>query len=148
MTTRADAHIHLFAGGYRGGSFASTPGVSIDEARCYDSLAREHDVAAASPPSREQAGNAMRQVTDLAMYPGVRVKLSGFYALTLPGHDFPHQAAWPYVEQLVRVNPIGPRTAHSACHLPKSHSRCSATACIVWQVRSQCPFFQHACHAP
>ena len=43
----------------------------------------------------------MRQVVDLAVYPGVRVKLSGFYALTSPGHDFPHQAAWPYVEQLV-----------------------------------------------
>ena len=225
MTMRADAHIHLFAGGYRGGSFASRPGVSIDEAVCYDSLAREHDVAAAlvvgygaedwctdnnsyvaeqgpkfdwvrplayvaidsagaarnleilqeqgfvgvsmyvfgddaqrlaqipagfwhwleqrdwlvsvnsqgdawtawqpileqfprlpllvshlgsppaaaSAPSRKQARNAMRQVTDLAMYPGVRVKLSGFYALTSPGHDFPHQAAWPYVEQLVEA---------------------------------------------
>jgi predicted TIM-barrel fold metal-dependent hydrolase len=225
MPMRADAHIHLFAGGYRGGSFASRPGVSIDESVCYDSLAREHDVAAAlvvgygaedwctdnnahvaeqrlkfdwvrplayvaidsagadrdveilreqgfvgvsmygfggdaqrlaqipvgfwhwleerdwvvsvnsqgdawsawqpileqfprlrllvshlglppavaSPPSREQAGNAMRQVTDLSIYPGVRVKLSGFYALTSPGHDFPHQAAWPYVEQLVEA---------------------------------------------
>ena len=47
MTKRADAHIHLFADGYRGGSFASRPGVTIDEAVCYDSLAREHDVAAA-----------------------------------------------------------------------------------------------------
>jgi L-fuconolactonase len=225
MTTRADAHIHLFAGGYRGGSFASRPGVSIDEAACYDSLAREHNVAAAlvvgygaeawcadnnayvaeqgpkfdwvrplayvgvdsagavrdldilreqgfvgvsmyvfgddarrlsqipadfwrwleqrewlvsvnsqgeawnawqpilrqfsrlrllvshlglppaavSPPSREQAGQAMRPVDDLAMYPGVCVKLSGFYALTSPGHDFPHRAAWPYVEHLIEV---------------------------------------------
>ncbi|MFO0891104.1 MAG: amidohydrolase family protein [Isosphaeraceae bacterium] len=225
MPMRADAHIHLFAGGYRGGSFASRPGVSIDESACYDSLAREHDVAAAlvvgygaedwcidnnshileqrsrfdwarplaylaldnagadrdvellpergfvgvsmyvfgddsqrlsqlpvglwrwleerdwvlsvnsqgaawaawqpileqfprlrllishlglppavaSPPSREQASYAMQQVTDLSIYPGVRVKLSGFYALTSPGHDFPHQAAWPYVEQLVEA---------------------------------------------
>ena len=47
MTRRADAHIHLFAGGYKGGSFASRPGVSMDEAACYDSPAREHDVAAA-----------------------------------------------------------------------------------------------------
>ncbi|MCX7429288.1 MAG: amidohydrolase family protein [Planctomycetia bacterium] len=59
--------------------------------------------AAAAPPSREQAGNAMRQVTDLARYPGVHVKLSGFYALTSPGHDFPHHAVWPYVEQLVEA---------------------------------------------
>ena len=47
MTRRADAHIHLFADGYQGKSFASRPGVSIDEAACYDCLTREHDVAAA-----------------------------------------------------------------------------------------------------
>ena len=47
MTRRADAHIHLFDGGYQGQSFASRPGVSIDDAACYDSLAGDHDVAAA-----------------------------------------------------------------------------------------------------
>ena len=47
MTRRADAHIHLFARGYQDKSFASRLGVSIDEVSCYDSLTREHDVAAA-----------------------------------------------------------------------------------------------------
>ena len=47
MTVRADAHIHLFQGGYQDQSFASRPGVTLDEAACYDSLSREHDVAAA-----------------------------------------------------------------------------------------------------
>jgi len=225
MTKRADAHIHLFAGGYQDKSFASRPGVSIDEAACYDSLAREHDVAAAlvvgyggedwcaennaylaeqsprydwiqpvayvaidaaptvqdldnlqeqgfvgvslyvsgddagrlgqiptsfwswveqrrwivsansegvawtawqsvleqfpqlrllvshlgqptaaaSPPGSQQAARAMRWAVELAKYPGVRVKLSGFYALTSPGHDYPHEAAWPYVEQLAEA---------------------------------------------
>jgi len=223
MTVRADAHIHLFPGGYQDQSFASRPGVSIDEAACYDSLSREHDVVAAlvvgyagepwcegnnhflieqapryawirnvayididrvpdvdelevlreqgfvgvslfafedqtaslarigsafwswleqrnwlvsvnsqdeawnawppilerfpqlrllvshlglppamtTPPGPEQAAAALRLVTDLARFPGVRVKLSGFYALTTPGHDYPHAAAWPYVERLV-----------------------------------------------
>lgn len=223
MTNRADAHIHLFAGGYQDKSFSSRPGVSVDEAACYGSLAREHDVAAAlvvgyggegwctdnnaylaelsprydwiqpvayvaidsiptvedleilhkrgfvgvslfvfgddtrrlgqipggfwswldqrrwivsvnsegeawtawqsvleefpqlrllvshlglpsaaaTPPDPQQAAGAMRSVTELARYPGVRVKLSGFYALTSPGHDYPHESAWPYVEPLV-----------------------------------------------
>ena len=37
----------------------------------------------------------------LARFPGVAVKLSGFYAATDPGHDYPHRAAWPYVQTLV-----------------------------------------------
>ena len=225
MMTLADAHIHLFDGGFQDNSFASRPGVSIDEGACYDSLAREHDVAAAlivgyegetwctdnnaylaeqlprfdwiqpvayvamdspptvqdledlreqgfvgvslfvfgdkdverlkqlpgdlwrwleernwlvsanaqddawtawqpvleqfpqlrllvshlgqpaaaaSPPGPEQTARAMRPVTELSKYPGVRVKLSGFYVLTSPGHDYPHKAAWPYAEQLTK----------------------------------------------
>ena len=222
MTSRADAHIHLFAGGYQDKSFASRPGVSIDEVACYESLAREQDVAAAlvvgytgepwcennnkylaklsrrhdwiravacinvespptvrvlellrdqgfvgvslfvfgeqtkrldrisrdvwrwldehrwlvsansepsgwlawqpileefprlrllvshlgqppasaSSPQRKEAAAVMEPVTHLAKYPGVRVKLSGFYSLSSPGHDYPHTSAWPYVEQL------------------------------------------------
>ena len=222
MTSRADAHIHLFAGGYQGKSFASRPGVSIDEVACYESLAREHDVTAAlvvgytgerwcignneylarlapdhewikpvacidveSPPTllylellydqgfvgvslflsseetrqldrispdvwrwldehnwlisanaerdkwsdwisvlesfprlrllvshlgqppsvagpllSEEAASVMRPVMQLAKYSGVRVKLSGFYSLSSPGHDYPHGAAWSYVEEL------------------------------------------------
>ena len=47
MTQRADAHIHLFSGGYQDSSFASRPGVTIDEAACYHSLAVDCDVTAA-----------------------------------------------------------------------------------------------------
>ena len=223
MTTRADAHIHLFADGYQNPSFASRPGVSIDEAACYESLSRDHDVAAALvigfagedwcadnnshladqvkvhdwihplahvavdavpgveqlenlqrdgfvgislylydgdaariadwsdeswgwldernwlvsvnadsdgwsswtgvlarfpglrllishlgeppastvPPEPGAAVQALKTVTDLATYPKVSVKLSGFYAVSTPGHDYPHVAAWPYVEQLL-----------------------------------------------
>ena len=223
MTSRADAHIHLFAGGYRDKSFASRPGVTIDEAVCYQSLASEHGVVAAlavgytgdpwcsdnndylanlnshhdwikpvacigvaSPPTvhdlellreqgfvgvslfvfdddaqkldhislevwrwldennwlisvnsepdrwpawqpvlasfprlrllishlgqppevtslpeREKAASVMSPVIELAKYPGVHVKLSGFYSLTSPGHDYPHATAWPYIEQLI-----------------------------------------------
>src|SRR5688500_367174 len=46
MPDRADAHIHLFDGGYRG-SLAGRPGVMIDDPRLYDSFAREHHVRAA-----------------------------------------------------------------------------------------------------
>ena len=28
------------------------------------------------------------------------IKLSGYYALTLPAHDFPHSSAWPLTEEL------------------------------------------------
>ena len=47
MTPRADAHIHLFSGGYQDASLASRPGVAIDETVCYHSLALEWDVTAA-----------------------------------------------------------------------------------------------------
>ena len=224
MPKRADAHIHLFAGGYQGESFTARPGISIDEAACYDSLAAEHHVTAALvigfagedwciennahlieqkkiydwiyplayvdinqipslqdldhlqkqgfvgvsmyvfdddarqldqvpsafwqwldeqrwmvsvnstgdawttwynvlkqhprlpllvshlglPPavtsclSQVGAAHSLRQITELARFPDVQVKLSGFYALSSPGHDYPHESAWPYVEQLVK----------------------------------------------
>ena len=40
-------------------------------------------------------------VKALARFPGVCVKLSGFYALTVPGYDYPHRNAWPYVAVLI-----------------------------------------------
>ena len=224
MNRRADAHIHLFDGGYQGGSFASRPGVAIDEAACYASLMADHGVEAAlvvgyqgadwtagnndylarvvqqhqwvhpvagaspgealtvevlegwlsqgfvgfslyvfgeeqttalqavpgetwsacvekrclvsvnskgddwlawrsilekhpdlrlivshlglppaqsEPPSMDEARSGLSSVLGLAEFPGARVKLSGFYALTEPRWDYPHQAAWPYVEALL-----------------------------------------------
>lgn len=222
MSELADAHIHLFAGGY-GDNFTARPGVQIDEAVCYDSLAREHGVhaalvvgyeaeewcatnnehlatiqgrhdwlnpvafvhndrgfhlerletwrregfvglslypfteedcqvlqntpdecwqwlvekrwlisvnsrgegwkawvpvlerhpelrllvahlglptAVAEPPDAATARENLASVLQLAAFPGPRVKLSGFYAMTDPGYDYPHRAAWPYVEAL------------------------------------------------
>ena len=43
MPERADAHMHLFEKGFQG-SFTGRPGVQIDEALLYDSLAANHDV--------------------------------------------------------------------------------------------------------
>ena len=225
MTLRADAHIHLFAGGYQEQSSVSRPGIAIDEAACYHSLAQDFDVtkalvvgyggeawcrdnnsflrdqlqhfdwiqptayvpvdmplsleeleklqqqgfvgvslfvfgdevkqlekipdrfwawlethqwllsvnsektdwtawhailkrfpalrllvshlglppATGIAPTPQQAAETMQSVTTLSNFSGVFVKLSGFYALTVPGHDYPHAAAWPYVEQLVEA---------------------------------------------
>ena len=224
MPNRADAHIHLFEGGYQGNSFMKRLAMSIDEAVCYDSLAADHGVEAAlivgysgeswcvdnhdylvqmaaqydwvrpatyvdptdppstsdlegfktqgfigvtfyisgpelvaalqaipdefwawivdnswlvsvnsqgedwnawhevlnrhrdlrvlishlglppkmaDAPSADAARESMATVLALAAHPEVRVKLSGFYALTDPQHDYPHRAAWPYVEALI-----------------------------------------------
>lgn len=46
---------------------------------------------------------AMRHQTELANYAEVHVKLSGFYALTEPSYDYPHQLAWPYAEVLIEA---------------------------------------------
>ena len=221
MTHRADSHIHLIENGFDG-FFTGRPGVNVDEVKCYDSLAREHDVVAtliigfegapgyvgnndylarikpkyswiqpmayvnpltpptlsdlerwqqqgfvglvmytrpeqdaalpnvpeaiwawlaerhwlisvvvkggdwsawnpilarhrslrlvighmgspprtSSPPSPDQASTALSKVIALSKYPGVQVKLSGFYGITEPRHDYPHTAAWPYVQVL------------------------------------------------
>ena len=55
----------------------------------------------ADAPSADAARESMATVLALAAHPEVRVKLSGFYALTDPQHDYPHRAAWPYVEALI-----------------------------------------------
>ena len=58
------------------------------------------------PPAMDKADTTeaeagIRTVLALARYPNVHVKLSAFYALTRPSHDYPHGAAWPYVELLL-----------------------------------------------
>ncbi|HCR18738.1 MAG TPA: hypothetical protein DIU35_14760 [Candidatus Latescibacteria bacterium] len=53
-----------------------------------------------SPPSEEGVQEGIGTVLELASLPETRVKLSGFYAITDPRHDYPHRAAWPYVEAL------------------------------------------------
>jgi L-fuconolactonase len=58
------------------------------------------------PPAMEKADHDKAQVQladvlNLSKYPSVFVKLSGFYAMTLPSFDYPHEAAWPYVQSLL-----------------------------------------------
>ena len=53
-------------------------------------------------PTGGEARQTLEAVLTLAQFPGTRVKLSGFYALTQPGYGYPHQAAWPYVEVLLK----------------------------------------------
>jgi L-fuconolactonase len=59
------------------------------------------------PPATEGAmtqgsvHQGLESVMALAGFPGVCVKLSGFYALTVPGYDYPHRNAWPYVVALL-----------------------------------------------
>ena len=40
----------------------------------------------------------LSHVLQLAKFPGVHIKLSGFYALATPGHDYPHSLAHPFVK--------------------------------------------------
>ena len=44
---KADAHIHLFEGGYQEGSLTSRPGVEVDELHCYQSLMNDHHIETA-----------------------------------------------------------------------------------------------------
>jgi L-fuconolactonase len=52
-------------------------------------------------PGAQVAQRALESVLAFARFPEVRIKLSGFYALTTPGYDYPHRAAWPYVAALL-----------------------------------------------
>ena len=54
-------------------------------------------------PDESLARSALGAVLELARFADVRVKLSGFYALTTPGYDYPHRAAWPYVAALLEA---------------------------------------------
>lgn len=52
-------------------------------------------------PSTEQAQEHLRPLLRLADRGHVAVKLSGLYAVSDPGHDFPHIAARPFVDVLL-----------------------------------------------
>lgn len=56
--------------------------------------------AASQSPTMEIAQQALDGPLALAKFSGPRIKLSGFYDLTEPGHDYPHEAAWPFVDCL------------------------------------------------
>ena len=53
------------------------------------------------PATPELAAEILATVTNLAKFPQVYVKLSGFYALSNPAHDYPHQSGWPLVPVLL-----------------------------------------------
>jgi len=50
--------------------------------------------------SASAAQQGLADVLALADFPGPRVKLSGFYAVSDPSHDYPHSTTWPYVTAL------------------------------------------------
>jgi predicted TIM-barrel fold metal-dependent hydrolase len=54
-----------------------------------------------SPATPDQAAENLATVTALAEFPQVYTKLSGFYALSTPAHDYPHRAGWPLVPVLL-----------------------------------------------
>lgn len=56
-----------------------------------------------TPPSAVEAATALAPLAALAAYSGVHIKLSGFYALADPAYDYPHAAAWPYVDLLAEA---------------------------------------------
>ncbi|MBI83460.1 MAG: hypothetical protein CMJ81_09710 [Planctomycetaceae bacterium] len=56
--------------------------------------------AVSEPPGDKAARQALDGPLLMANFPGPRIKLSAFYVLTKPGHDYPHEAAWPYVKCL------------------------------------------------
>lgn len=255
MTHRADAHIHLFEHSLPG-TLPSRPGVHMDEAACYDSLAGEHDVVAAlvvcyaagdrcagnndfvagllgrypwirpaayvdpaNPPSRatlerwagqgfvgltmyigpdnaadlrrfpddiwdwmvrrqwllsvnssgqtwsvwpevldrhgslrlvlshlglppkvtepidlETARGALRHQAALARFPAVCVKLSGFYALTEPAYDYPHELAWPYVQVLAETFGVD-RLLWASDYTPcLNHQTFAQTLGLLWKM--------------
>ena len=53
------------------------------------------------PPSETEARKLIDAVLTLAQFPASFVKLSGFYAISQPSYDYPHETAWPYVEVLL-----------------------------------------------
>lgn len=57
----------------------------------------------ASVPNKQQASEALASVLALAAYPEVQVKLSAFYAISDPYHDFPHPQARPVMDQLLNT---------------------------------------------
>ena len=55
------------------------------------------------PIDQARARERLKHVIALACYPQVRVKLSGFYAMTELLYDHPYELAWPLVEALIEA---------------------------------------------
>ena len=52
-------------------------------------------------PSASEASAELAPLTALARHRNVHVKLSGFYAVSQPSHDWPHRVAAPFVSALL-----------------------------------------------
>jgi predicted TIM-barrel fold metal-dependent hydrolase len=59
-----------------------------------------------SPPTTVEAEEKLGPLLRLAILPNIFVKISGLYAISNPGYDYPHRAAAPFI-QLV-LDRIGP----------------------------------------
>ena len=59
--------------------------------------------AATVAPSLDEAQTALTSVLQLAVFPNVFVKFSGFYALAQPGYSYPHAASWPYAQAITEA---------------------------------------------
>jgi len=58
------------------------------------------------PPSLAAAREQLEPILALAAWSNVNVKFSGLYAISEPDHDFPHDAAKPFVD--VVIDAFGP----------------------------------------
>ncbi len=54
----------------------------------------------ATPPPRSEARRILQPLRSLAALPHVGVKISGLYAVSNPAHDYPHESARPFIQQL------------------------------------------------
>jgi L-fuconolactonase len=54
-------------------------------------------------PSMDEARAVLTSVRQLASFPHVYVKFSGFYALAQPGYGYPHSPAWPYAQAITET---------------------------------------------
>jgi L-fuconolactonase len=81
-----------------------------------------------------QARERLRAVIALARFPQVRVKLSGFYALTEVPYDHPYELAWPLVEAL--IEPFGvERLLFASDYTPcLNHQTYSQTLGLFWKM--------------
>ncbi len=59
--------------------------------------------AMTTAPSLDEARLVLSSVLQLAAFPQVYVKFSGFYALAQPEYAYPHNAAWPYAQAITEA---------------------------------------------
>jgi L-fuconolactonase len=53
-----------------------------------------------TPPTVTEVQQRLEPLRRASELPHVNVKLSGLYAISDPSHDYPHEAAWPFLQQV------------------------------------------------